>query len=104
MNNVNLNSLRIFLEVASSKSFLDASNKLFISQPAISKSMSKLEEELNKIDYDIMLFIPYGCYKFLNLFLDENNYKKVMFLEIHIDQNKPNIHKLYAKKLKIKKY
>lgn len=47
MNNVNLNSLRIFLEVASSKSFLDASNKLFISQPAISKSMSKLEEELN---------------------------------------------------------
>lgn len=47
MNNVNLNSLRIFLEVASSKSFLDASNKLFISQPAISRSMSKLEEELN---------------------------------------------------------
>ena len=47
MNNVNLNSLKIFLEVASSKSFLDASNKLFISQPAISKSMSKLEEELD---------------------------------------------------------
>lgn len=46
MNNINLNSLRIFYEVATSKSFLDASNKLFISQPAISKSMSKLEEEL----------------------------------------------------------
>ena len=47
MNNINLNSLRIFYEVATAKSFLDASNKLFISQPAISKSMSKLEEELN---------------------------------------------------------
>ena len=46
MENINLNSLKIFLEVASSKSFLDASNKLFISQPAISKSMSKLEEDL----------------------------------------------------------
>ena len=46
MNNINLNSLKMFLEVANSKSFLDASNKLFISQPAISKSMSKLEEDL----------------------------------------------------------
>lgn len=46
MDNINLNSLKIFLEVANSKSFLDASNKLFISQPAISKSMSKLEEDL----------------------------------------------------------
>lgn len=46
MDNINLNSLKIFLEVATSKSFLDASSKLFISQPAISKSMSKLEEDL----------------------------------------------------------
>ena len=47
MNNINLNSLKIFLEVANSNSFLEASNRLFISQPAISKSMSKLEEDLN---------------------------------------------------------
>ena len=46
MNNINLNSLKIFLEVANSKSFLDASNKLYISQPAISKSISKLEDDL----------------------------------------------------------
>ncbi|HIQ94019.1 TPA: LysR family transcriptional regulator [Candidatus Ventrenecus stercoripullorum] len=46
MDEVNLNSLRIFLEVANSKSFLDASERLFVSQPAISKSMSKLEEHL----------------------------------------------------------
>lgn len=46
MNDINLNSLKIFLEVANSRSFLDASNRLFISQPAISKSMAKLEEDL----------------------------------------------------------
>jgi len=46
MENINLNSLRIFYEVANSKSFLDAANKLFVSQPAVSKSMSKLEEDL----------------------------------------------------------
>lgn len=47
MDNVNLNSLKIFLEVANSNSFLEASNRLFMSQLAISKSMSKLEEDLN---------------------------------------------------------
>lgn len=46
MKNVNLNSLKIFLVVATSNSFLEASNKLYISQPAISKSINKLEEEL----------------------------------------------------------
>ena len=46
MKDVNLNSLRIFLAVATSNSFLEASNKLYISQPAISKSINKLEEEL----------------------------------------------------------
>lgn len=47
MNNMNLNYLKVFLEVAKSKSFLEASNKLFISQPAVSRSIANLEEELN---------------------------------------------------------
>lgn len=46
MKDVNLNSLKIFLVVATSSSFLEASNKLYISQPAISKSINKLEEDL----------------------------------------------------------
>lgn len=46
MWNVNLNSLKIFLSVATSHSFLEASNKLYISQPAISKSINKLEKDL----------------------------------------------------------
>ena len=46
MKDINLNSLKIFLGVATSNSFLEASNKLYISQPAISKSITKLEEDL----------------------------------------------------------
>lgn len=55
---------------------------------------------LETLEYDIMLFIPYGCYKFINLFINKNNYQKVMFWEVHIDQSKPNIHKLYAKEIR----
>lgn len=43
MDNINLNLYRIFYVVATSKSFIDASNKLFISQPAISKDIKTLE-------------------------------------------------------------
>ncbi len=47
MNNINLNWLKVFMYVATSTSFLDASRKLYISQPAISKSIKLLEEELH---------------------------------------------------------
>lgn len=37
------------MEVANSNSFLEASNKLFITQPAISRSIAKLEEDLGVV-------------------------------------------------------
>lgn len=46
MKDLNFNLLKIFIHVATSTSFLDASRKLYISQPAISKSIKLLEEEL----------------------------------------------------------
>ncbi len=46
MKDINLNSLRIFHEVANCKSFLEASNRLFITQPAVSRSISNLEDDL----------------------------------------------------------
>ena len=49
MNNLNLNFLKIFYEVATCKSFLKAANKLYITQPAISRSIAKLEEELGVV-------------------------------------------------------
>lgn len=44
---MNLNLYRVFYYVAKEKSITKAAKKLYISQPAISKSLKKLEEELN---------------------------------------------------------
>ena len=71
MDNINLNSLKVFFEVASSKSFLDAANRLFVSQPAVSKSMSKLEDDLGVLlfyrDNKGVVLTPSGeiLYKYL---------------------------------------
>lgn len=46
-NNINLNLYKIFYDVAKCGSISKTSNILYISQPAISKSIKKLEEELN---------------------------------------------------------
>ena len=42
----NLNNYKVFYNVAKYKSLSKAAEKLYISQPAISKSISKLEEGL----------------------------------------------------------
>lgn len=47
--NQNLNLYKIFYEVAKSKTITEASKKIFISQPAISKSLKKLEDSLGVI-------------------------------------------------------
>ena len=44
---LNLNLYRVFYYVAKEKSITKAAKKLYISQPAISKSLKKLEEEIN---------------------------------------------------------
>ena len=45
----NLNLYLIFYEVAGCRNFSVAAKKLFISQPAVSKSISRLEESLNTV-------------------------------------------------------
>ena len=46
------NNLRIFITAAELESLTDAAKKLYVSQPAISQAIRKLEEEL-----DVKLFI-----------------------------------------------
>ena len=46
MNNINLNLYKTFYEVAKYGSISEAAKKTYTSQPAISKSIKKLEEEL----------------------------------------------------------
>ena len=47
LNNINLNNLKIFKTVAENNSLVEASAILHITQPAISKSIKKIECELN---------------------------------------------------------
>lgn len=47
MNNLDLNLFKTFYIVAKHKNFTKASEELFISQPAVTKSIKKLEEQLN---------------------------------------------------------
>lgn len=46
-NNINLNTLKYFYEIANTKNITKASNNLNISQPALTKSLKVLEEDLN---------------------------------------------------------
>lgn len=45
-SSINLNLYRVFYYVAKEKSITKAAKKLFISQPAISKSLRKLEDDM----------------------------------------------------------
>lgn len=71
MDNLNLNFLKIFYEVANCNSFLKAANKLYITQPAISRSIAKLEEELGVVLFhranNGVSLTPYGqvLYKYI---------------------------------------
>jgi len=47
MNNINLNLLKYFYEVVNTGNITKASEKLLISQPAITKAIKELENELN---------------------------------------------------------
>jgi DNA-binding transcriptional LysR family regulator len=49
---VNLHLLRIFLAVAEQGSFSQAANALYISQPAVSKSVQELERQLDLLLFD----------------------------------------------------
>ncbi len=49
---MNINQIKYVLEVASSSSMREASTKLFISQPALSSSISELENELGILIFE----------------------------------------------------
>lgn len=49
--------------------------------------------------YDVVLFIPFGCFKYLSSFTNEDNIEKIMFWEFHAESSKEHTFKLYEKDL-----
>ena len=48
---INYELYKVFYHVATTLSFSEAANKLFISQSAVSQSIKALEKKLNQISY-----------------------------------------------------
>ena len=59
-----------------------------------------LIEEMN---FDVFLFIPFGCFKYLSSFINEKNVEKTMFWEVHGESFKNKEFRLFSKNLKNKK-
>ncbi len=57
---------------------------------------------LDKINtkVDVILFIPFGCFKYLSSFTNESNINKIMFWEFHAEKNKGKTFKLFEKNLR----
>lgn len=107
MDNLNLNFLKIFYEVANCNSFLKASNKLYITQPAISRSIAKLEEDLGVVLFfranNGVSLTPYGqvlynyiketsnllesCQRMLKSMSNEDDTNIVIGVQSHIVMN-----------------
>lgn len=51
---------------------------------------------------DVIIFLPFGCFKYLSSFANKNNIDKIMFWEIHAEKSKESTFKLYKKSLKDK--
>lgn len=84
---INLNNYKIFYEVAKCKNITKASNNLYISQPAISQVIKKLEEDL-------------GCILFVRSKkgMELTNIGEKVFNEIEISLNRLNtINELISK-------
>ena len=60
----------------------------------------KLIEDNN---FDIYIFVPFGCFKYLSSFITADNIDKIMFWEEHAEKTRINTFKLFSKDLKNKK-
>ena len=60
-------------------------------------------QKLKNINYDIILLIPNGCYKYIDVFANKDNISRIMFMEIHADNTSRRRHTINKEDLKNKK-
>lgn len=54
-------------------------------------------------EYDVYVFIPWGCFRYISSFVNKKNKNKIMFWEIHYDQYQTHSNKCLAKNLNKKR-
>lgn len=69
-----------------------------------SLGMETLEGVVEQLpDFDIMIFVPTGCYRYITSFLREDIIDRIMLWEVHIDPNQTKTYKLMNKDLENRK-
>lgn len=58
---------------------------------------------LDNNKFDIFIFVPFGCFKYLSSFISEENIDKIMLWEEHAEKTRVNTFKLFEKDLKNKR-
>lgn len=70
----------------------------------IQKNNFKINKSiLQNLDYDCIMLIPNGCYKYIDIFANNNNINIITFLEIHADNPERGKHIINKVDLKNKK-
>ena len=68
-------------------------NKFIYNNINILKNKFEINKEIiENLNYDVVLFIPNGGYKYLDIFVDNSNLKKVSFYKIHADNDNRGEH------------
>lgn len=83
--------------------YLSLKNKMeFVSsKPVYNEKIFKIYNiEKIQSDIDIIIFLPFGCFKYMSSFITVENVRKVMFWEFHADNTKESTFKLMNKELK----
>ena len=65
------------------------------------KVIKKLVDQLP--EFDVMILIPRGCFKFINSIVNDENVDKVMLYEMHVNSHVNKSFTLYGQSLKNKK-
>lgn len=71
------------------------------SEPTGMKTVDNLIEQLP--DYDVMIFLPTGCFRYITSFLNKDTIDRIMLWEVHYDDERPETMKLMNKHIENKR-
>lgn len=73
---------KLFKEISQNYSIINSSKRDLVRGDFIQGIVEQVDCYFPNID--VIVFVPYGCFKFLNSFLSKKNIDKIMFWEFHL--------------------